>query len=182
LTLTPEGVKDYLDTEDGKKLLQPILDKYHAKSLESWKQNNLDKLTQEAIDKAISEKYPEETEEQKRLKRVEQELADERKARTREALRNQAITKATEKGLPLDIIDHFLGDDEGSTLLNLDKLETAWRRDIEKTVEGKFKEGGRKPERTDDAPKTFTREQVAAMSDADVKKNLPEIEKAMENW
>lgn len=183
LALTPEGVKQYLETDEGRKLIQPTLDKYHAKSLESWKANNLEKLTQEAVDRAIAEKYPEETEEQKRLKRLEQELESERKARNREYLRNKALSKATEKGLPVDLVDHFLGDDEDATLQNISKLEETWLKQLNDAVENKFKGSGRNPHKPEDKPnKTLTRDEVAKMSREEVNENWPAVEQAMTQW
>ncbi len=182
LSVTPEGVKEYLDSEDGKKLLQPILDKYHTKSLESWKANNLDKITQEAVDQAIKEKYPDETDDQKRLKALEQELDNEKKARNRELLRNKAISTATEKGLPIDVIDHFLGDDEDSTLANIAKFEDVWKQGTQAAVEGVFKDGGRRVGKSDGSPKTYTREDVKQMSRDEINENWEDISKAMPNW
>lgn len=42
--LTFEDVITFLETTQGKKLLQPNLDTFFTKSLESWKQNNLEKI------------------------------------------------------------------------------------------------------------------------------------------
>lgn len=138
---TLEGVKAFLETEEGKKLLQPRLDQYFTKGLETWKQNNLQKL----IDEEISRRYPQETEEQKLLKKLQADLEAEKQARVREALRNKAITIATEKGLPVALIDHFLGQDEETTLANIQKLETAFQEHVKAAVEARFKEYGRTP-------------------------------------
>ncbi len=174
---TPEGVKEFLETDEGRKIIQPLLDKYHAKSLESWKANNLEKLTQEAVEKAIAEKYPEETEEQKRLKKLEQELDSERKARNREYLRNKALSYATEKGLPQEIVDHFLGDDEDATLQNLGKLEEVTKKLQNKWSDEIFKKGGRKPHKDEKEPgKTLTLEDVAKMSESEINARWSEIE------
>lgn len=46
--ITQEGVQSYLETDDGKRLLQPKLDQYHTKGLQSWQEKNLDKIKDEA--------------------------------------------------------------------------------------------------------------------------------------
>lgn len=182
LTVTPEGVKEYLDTDDGKKLIQPVLDKYHAKSLESWKANNLDKITEEAVEKAIAEKYPEETDEQKRLKKLEQELESERRESKREKLRNKAISEATAKGLPVDLVDHFLGEDEDSTVQNLDKFSEIMQKAIEDNVNSKFKDGGTDPHKRNKESKLFSKDQVSKMSENEINENWEVVEKSMATW
>jgi hypothetical protein len=139
--LTPEGVTAFLATEDGKKLLQPKLDAHFTKGLETWKSNNLTTL----LDEEIKKKFPGETEEQKRLRKLEEELALERQARVKSELVNKATTLATQKGLPVEIISYFVGQDEEETTNNLTALENHWQQALEKAVEAKFKDSGRSP-------------------------------------
>lgn len=138
---TPEGVKAFLDTAEGKKLLQPRLDQHFTKGLETWKNNNLSTL----LDDEIKKKFPGETEEQKRLRKLEEELAQERQARVKSELVNKATTLATQKGLPVEIIGYFVGQDEDTTVNNLTALESIWQQALEKAVEAKFKDSGRSP-------------------------------------
>lgn len=139
--LTPEGVKGYLDTEEGKKILQPRLDAYFTKGLETWKEKTLPSVVEEEIKK----KFPGETEEQKRLRILEEELSKERQARLKSELQNKATTLATQKGLPIELVAYFVGQDEDTTVNNLTVLENIWQQAIEKAVEAKFKENGRTP-------------------------------------
>jgi len=144
--VTPDRVKGYLDTEEGKKILQPRLDQYFGKGLESWKANNLEKI----IDEEVAKKNPAETEEQKRLRKLEKELETEKGARQREALKNRALSFATQKGLPIELVEYLVGHDEDSTLSNLAVLEQVWQTSLQSAVEGKFQEGGRKPVKPQD--------------------------------
>lgn len=177
---TPQGVKEFLDTEDGKKLLQPILDKYHAKGLDTWKANNLEKLKQEAIDQAIKEKFPEETDEQKRLRKLEAELDAAKKDRLRESLKNKALSIATEKGLPVDVIDHFLGQDEESTAENVLKFEKSLQAHTEKFAMEKFRTEGRTPHKDKGEPKgTYTLEQLRNMPQSEILANWDKIEASL---
>lgn len=141
LYLTPEGVKGYLDTEEGKKILQPRLDAHFTKGLETWKEKTLPSL----LDEEIKKKFPGETEEQKRLRKLEEELAQERQARVKSELINKATTLATQKGLPVEIVSYFVGQDEDTTISNLTALENIWQQALEKAVEAKFKDSGRSP-------------------------------------
>ena len=173
---TPEGIREFAQTEEGKKALQPVLDSYFTKGLETWKQNNLDKIVEEEV----SKRYPEETEEQKRLKKLEKDLADERQHRTREQLRNKAITEATQKGLPTDIVDHLVGQDEQTTMDNLSKFEQVWQNKIQEQVEQRFKGSGHDPHKTGNDTGTFTRESLSKMSRDEINANWDTISKQME--
>ncbi len=141
LILTPEGVNAFLDTEAGRKLLQPKLDQHFTKGLETWKEKTLPTLLEEEIKK----RFPDETEEQKRLRKLEEELERERQARIKSELINKATTLATQKGLPVDLVAYFVGQDEDSTVNNLTALENIWQQNLQKAVEEKFKESGRTP-------------------------------------
>jgi len=178
---TPEGVKEYLETEEGKKAIQPILDQYFNKGLETWKGNNLDKIKQQAADEAVKNAYPEETEEQKRLKKLEQELDQERKQRNREVLKNKAVSQATEKGLPIEVIDHFIGEDEDTTLENLSKFEQAMQKVVKSKVDGVFKEGGHDPHKRDKQTGVITREDISKMTPEEINQKWDVISKNMED-
>nr|WP_309101697.1 DUF4355 domain-containing protein [Fredinandcohnia onubensis] len=136
---TVEGVKGFLDTEEGKKLLQPRLDSYFTKGLETWKQNNLEKLITEEVNKRNPSKTPEQLE----LEKLRKEIEDERKARNREALVNKALKVAKDKNLPDGIIDFFIAEDEDGTTANLTKLEEEYTKAVQAAVDAKFKENGR---------------------------------------
>lgn len=139
--LTPEGVTAFLATEEGKKLLQPKLDAHFTKGLDTWKGNNLAGLIEEEIKK----KFPEETEDQKRMRKLEDELKAEKQARVRSELVNKATTIATQKGLPVELVAYFVGQDEDTTTANLAVYENSWQQAIQKAVEEKFKENSRDP-------------------------------------
>ncbi|MCK9328116.1 MAG: DUF4355 domain-containing protein, partial [Bacteroidales bacterium] len=122
--ITPEGVTSFLDTEAGKKLLQPRMDSHFTKGLETWKEKTLPSL----LDEEIKKKFPGETEEQKRMRKLEDELANEKNARIRSELVNKATTLATQKGLPVELVSYFVGQDEDSTVNNLTAVENIWQQ------------------------------------------------------
>lgn len=139
--ITTDGVSSFLETEEGKKVLQPKLDGHFTKGLDTWKANNLSKI----LDEEINKRFPEESEEKKMLKKIQAELETEKNARVRESLKNKAITNLTGKGIPIEFSDFFLGNDDDSTTANLAKLESIWSTSLQKAVEEKFKENGRQP-------------------------------------
>lgn len=148
--LTSDKVKGFLDTEEGKKLLQPRLDANFSKGLETWKTNNLTKL----IDDEVAKRNPTKTPEQIELDKLRKEIEDERNARNREALVNKALKVAKEKNLPDSIVDFFIGQDEETTLTNLTKLEEEYSKAVTSAVDSKFKEHGRHIDQGDDKNNT----------------------------
>lgn len=137
--VSADKVKGFLNTDEGKRLIQPDLDRYHNKSLESWKQNNLDSLVEAELQKRNPSKTPEQIE----LEKLRKEIEDERKARNRETLVNKALKVADEKQLPKGVIDYFIGENEEATLENLSKLEEVFSQSVQSAVDSKFKENGR---------------------------------------
>jgi len=151
--VTPDLVTSYLDTDEGKKILQPRVDSHFTKGLETWKQNNLQKVLDEHANKVIAEKYPDETPEQKRIRELEQRIEQSESARTRESLKNKALSIATQEGLPADLVDYFVGQDESATINNINKFKTVFASALKDAVEGKFKDGGRKPAQGESQPR-----------------------------
>ncbi|MCK6164658.1 MULTISPECIES: DUF4355 domain-containing protein [Bacillus] len=141
--VSADKVKGFLETEEGKKLLQPRLDSHFTKGLATWKENNLEKIVEEEVSKRNPSKTPEQLEVEKLRKEIEAEKA----ARNRETLVNKALKAADEKKLPKDVIDFFIGENEDSTLENLSKLEESFNAAVQAAVDVKFKESGREIER-----------------------------------
>ncbi|MGJ9384261.1 DUF4355 domain-containing protein [Salipaludibacillus sp. CF4.18] len=136
---TRENVEGFLDTEEGKKLLQPRMDQNFTKGLNTWKEKNLDKL----IDDEVKKKNPDKTPEQKELEELKQQFEQEKKERNREALKNKALTVADEKKLPKGILDFFIAEDEDGTTANLTKLEEEYNKAVQSAVDEKFKASGK---------------------------------------
>lgn len=140
--ITVEGLQQFVSTNtEAKRWFDSEKDKHFTKGLETWKEKTLPGLIEEEIKK----KFPGETEEQKRLRNLEDELTKERQARLKSELVNKATTLATQKGLPVEIISYFVGQDEEATTNNLTALESIWQQALEKAVEAKFKDSGRSP-------------------------------------
>jgi len=137
--VSADKVKGFLDTEEGKKLLQPRLDSHFTKSLETWKTNNLENLITEEVNKRNPTKSPEQIKIEELTNKIE--IAE--KARIREGLVNKALKVAKEKSLPDGVIDFFIGEDEAGTLDNLKKFEEEYTKAVQAAVDVKFKENGR---------------------------------------
>jgi polyhydroxyalkanoate synthesis regulator phasin len=137
--VSTDKVKGFLDTEEGKRLIQPRLDQNFNKGLETWKSNNLESIIEEEVKK----RNPDKTPEQKKIEELEKKIQDAENARVRGELVNKAFKVADEKSLPKDVIDFFIGEDEEKTLENLTKFEQSYSAALQKAVDEKFKAGGR---------------------------------------
>jgi hypothetical protein len=116
--LTVDRVNGYLEGDDGKKILQPRLDTYHNKGLETWKTNNLNKMVDEEVTKRFPKADPRDVE----LGQVKSDLAAIKLDALRKDLTNKALKTAQDKKLPTDLIDFFVGNDEETTSKNLEKF------------------------------------------------------------
>ncbi|MEN0413520.1 DUF4355 domain-containing protein [Staphylococcus aureus] len=138
-TVSVDDVKGFLNTEEGKRFIQPELDRYHSKGLESWKEKNLENL----IEQEVQKRNPEQSEEQKRISALEKELEKRDAEAKREKLRSNALGKAQELNLPTSLVDRFLGDSDEDTEQNLKVLKETFDKYVQEGVESKFKSSGR---------------------------------------
>lgn len=136
---TAEAINSYLDTQEGAKLLQPRLDSHFSKGLQTWKDNNLNKL----IDEEVAKRNPGETPEQKEIRELKAQIEKDRNEREKEKLTNIAMKKANELGLPLNLVNHFIGTDENTTISNLEDFNKLYQESIQTQVDAKFKQNGR---------------------------------------
>lgn len=139
--LTPEVITGYLESDEGKKLLQPKMDSYFSKGLDTWKNNNLQKL----IDDEVAKRNPAETPEQKAIRDLQQQMAqaNAEKVKAEQIALGQAI--ASEKGLPTSLVPYFIGDNESDTRQKLNFLEMEYKSTLEKQVEARLKNSNTTP-------------------------------------
>lgn len=65
--ITPDKVKAYLDTPDGKALIQPMMDKRVTEALDTYKRKTFDNEVNARVAAELLKRNPEETPEQKRV-------------------------------------------------------------------------------------------------------------------
>lgn len=113
-----DRVNNFLNTEDGKKLLQPVLDTYHSKSLKSWQENNLDKIYKERFAKENPSADPKDVV----LKEMQAQIDKMKDDSARKDLTNKALKQFQEKKLPTELVDYMVGQNEEETNKNLEML------------------------------------------------------------
>ena len=100
--ITLEQVQSFLaENEDAKKWHSSQLDSHFTKSLKTWKENNLNK----EVEKEIAKRFPAETEDQKRIREMQQKIEQMEAENKRKDLFASATKKANEVGLPIDMVD-----------------------------------------------------------------------------
>ena len=181
-SFTLDDVKSYLaNDEDAKKYLSTEKDKHFSRSLETWKQNNLSSLIEEEVKK----RYPEETPEQIKIRELETRLNQAEQARTTETIRNQAYKQATEKGLPVELLDFFVGGDSETTQANLTTFEKVWKEALQVAVGETFKANGREPHKNTQTATSvlnpWKKETFNLTKQAQILKENPELAKSFQS-
>jgi hypothetical protein len=157
-----DDVKKYLDSDEGKKFHQPILDAYFTKGHKTWEDKNLEKIKAEAVAASKNE-----TPEAKEIRELKENLANETKARKQEAIKNKAIASLTSKSLPVELAEIIstANDDDGLNS-HLALVEKAFS-DYSNKLNADFQaQNGRKvvvaggTKLTKDVLKTLTPEQI----------------------
>jgi hypothetical protein len=116
--ITPDRVNNFLETEDGKKLLQPKLDIYHTKGLKTWQEKNLNTL----VDTEVKKRFPDADPKDVELKKLQAEFENMKKNTEREKLTNKTLKQFQELKLPTELVD-FIVSDEETTQKNIEKLK-----------------------------------------------------------
>lgn len=139
--VTTDKAEAFLSTEDGKKLLQPKLDSYATKAInshdEKFKANELPKL----IEAEITKRNPSQDPKDKVLAEMQAKLDKMEADGKRKELQNLALKTANEKKLPTEVIDFFIGQNEQTTIDNLTALEKVFTPHIEKLVKERLGDG-----------------------------------------
>ena len=139
--MTDDSVKAYLDTEAGKQLVQPIVDRNFSKGLETWKDNNLAAL----VDAEVKKRNPEKDAKDIELEKLKAQVAELAAADAKKALTIKAQSMATEKHIPADLISYFIGTDEDSTEANMDTFSKSFTAAVDEAVSAKLKDNSYVP-------------------------------------
>ena len=115
------------------------------------------------------------------LSKQREELTKERKEFEMERLKLQAEKELAIRKLPIEFSAYVLGDDADDTFERITVLEEQWQKALETEINERLKSKTPKLGTTNKKAH-FTRQQVEAMSQAEVADNLAEIEESMKQW
>ncbi|WP_035293792.1 DUF4355 domain-containing protein [Clostridium sp. KNHs214] len=172
--------KQKINTDkDFKSFIDSLKDTHLTKGLETWKANNLQNL----IDEKIKELYPEDDPKDNELKKLKQEMENMKKEKIKEQLTNKALKIATEKGLPADLVDYFIGQDEETTNKNLETLEKVFTDKLETTVKERLKDNSYTPPAggTPTTNNPWSKEHFNLTKQAQILKENPELAAQLKN-
>lgn len=180
---TETNVKKYLDSERGKLYLQPKLDSFFSKGLESWKAKTLPSI----IDEEILKRNPTETPEQKRIRELEEKLNRQELNTQRNAIKATSMKVLNSKGMPTSFADYLTFDTEAGARNAINNLELEWTVALDKAVTERLKTNGKNPKGQENAgfdPKGMTREKLLKMplkESTDFYNNNPDLWRTIMN-
>lgn len=172
-----EGIEKYVtEDEEGKKWFDSVKDKHFNKALDTWKSNNLTKL----IDDEVKKKFPSKDEKDIEVENLKVEIEKMKQEKLHEALTSKAIKIASDKNLPLNLVDFFIAQDEEATVNNLKVLEESFNKEVQKAVEKRLKNEGYNPPK-DTSGNTLTLESIKNMSQAEINNNWDKVKEILKN-
>lgn len=175
--ISVEGIEKFLQSDkEAKSWLDSTVDKRSAKSLETWKTNQLEGL----LDAEIKKRFPTKDEREIEMEKLRAEVENMKLEKQRERLTTQAIKIASEKKLPLQLVDFFIGSDESTTTANLTALEKSLQSAIQQQVEQRLKGDGYTPP-ADSTGKTLTLDAIKGMSQDEINKNWDQVKQALQH-
>lgn len=172
ITLSLDTVQGWLnEQEEGKKWLQSFADSRVTEAIKTYESKTLPKK----VEDEIAKRFPPESEEAKQLRELKTQFEQSQKEAAREKLVNQALSIATEKSLPMKLVDFFVGEDAEKTVANLSVLEAEFNAAVQAEVEKRFKDGGTTPPPKSPHATPLTREAVEKMSPEEINARWDEI-------
>lgn len=147
--LTTETVNAYLETPEGKVVLQPRLDRYATQAIRTHDEKQapvIEAKIKAGVNEGIRKLHPEETEEQKQIREMREDMERMKKDGEQKELRNSILMEAKNRNVPLELVndipypslDHFK-----NTASIWDQIRT---KEVEKLVNEKLAANSYKPQ------------------------------------
>ncbi|MGW9529634.1 DUF4355 domain-containing protein [Paenibacillus terrae] len=172
-----EGIEQYIQSnQQAKSWFDSTVDKRSAKSLETWKANHLEDL----LNAEIKKRFPTKDEKDIEVEKLRAEVENMKLEKQRERLTNQAIKIASEKKLPLPLVDFFIGADEDATTANLAMLEQSLQMATQQQVEQWLKGDGYTPP-ANSTGRTFTLDAIKGMPPNEINQHWDQVKQALQN-
>lgn len=155
-----EDFKQFMETDEGRKVLNPLFDRKVSQAIDTWKNNNVDKLVN---DELIKRGYVQ-TEEQKKVLELENRLNSMQKEKEQAERRAVLLSELSANGLSASLVDFIPHDtDEGmrngvATMKGI--IDSLVATEVKKKVSGT----GAKPEQIKQATPQITEKDIMKMS------------------
>ncbi|MDD2493963.1 MAG: hypothetical protein PHE29_02105 [Tissierellia bacterium] len=149
--LSSETVNAYLETPEGKVILQPRLDRYATQAIKTHDEKQapvIEAKIKAGINEGIRKLHPEETEEQKQVREMREDIERIKKESAEKELRNAILMEANNRHIPKELVDlpypsveHFINAATVIESTNKKLIEAALN---EFAAKNSFKPGGGK--------------------------------------
>lgn len=155
-----EDFKKFMETEEGKKILNPMFDKRVSTAIETWKTNNIDKVVN---DELVKRGFVQ-TDEQKKMMELENEIASIRKEKEMAEKRAIALAELNANGLNATLADYIPHDSEESIRNGVTTFKSILDDLVAQEVKKKTAGTGAKPQGVKQPQPQLTTKDVMKMS------------------
>lgn len=124
-------IKGYYDS-----VVDKTVNKRLDKSIESWKEKNLNQLIEEEINK----RYPQKTEAEIKLEEINVALEKANKEKQQLELKMQYQELLIKSEIPVELVDFVAGKDTEETIKNIEKFKESMVKYVDRTVDNRFKQ------------------------------------------
>lgn len=124
-------IKGYYDS-----VVDKTVSKRLDKSIESWKEKNLNNLIEEEINK----RYPPKTEAEIKLEEINVALEKANKEKQQLELKMQYQELLIKSNIPVEMVNFLAGNDTEETIKNIETFKESMVKYVDRTVDNRFKQ------------------------------------------
>lgn len=139
-TFGVEEFKSFMETEEGRKILNPMFDSKVSKAIDTWKTNNLEKVVNDELVK----KGFVQTEEQKQMLALQQEIENIKREKAMAELNAIKLSELSNNGLPNTFANYVVGDSEEAIRESILGLKSTFETTVAEAVKKKVANTGGK--------------------------------------
>ena len=145
--LTAEVVAPWLETDDGKKLVQPMIDKRVTDGVKTHDEKTKESVAAEVKRRVAEEMLranPQETPDQKQIRELREQMDADRKEAARDKLKRAIVEEAARQGVPSWWVDEYAGGTIEEAKLYIAKVK-AHADEIANKAKNELLASGHKP-------------------------------------
>ena len=155
-----EDFKKFMETDEGRKVLNPMFDKRVSTAIETWKSNNIEKVIN---DELVKRGYVQ-TDEQKKMLELQNEIASIKKERDVAEKRAVALAELNAQGLNASLLDYIPQDSEESIRNGVTTFKSILDDLVAQEVKKKTAGTGAKPKDVKQPTPQLTTKDIMKMS------------------
>lgn len=143
MEFTVEDFKKFMDTEEGRKVLNPMFDSKVSNAINTWKTNNLDKVVNEEL---VKRGYVQ-TEEQKQMLELQKQIESIKQEKVLAELKATKIAELNANGLDASLAKFINADSEEGIRESVNFFKELVEGQVKKGVKQALADTGAKPEK-----------------------------------